>query len=394
MDIHRALVVLHYGMYGGPANRYANLHAPLAAVGIDVTVLLPDEDGDAVDRFAARGVPVVTVPLGRLRARPDPRLQLNLLRELRGDIRRIKSVIRATGADAVLIAGLANPHGAIAGDHLGLPVVWQVVDSRVPAPARQVLMRSVRKRADCAMFWGERIRRMHGGEKLSIPTMLSNSPVDHTRFRFSRQARCECRAAWSIPSDAMVVGSIANVNPQKGIEYLIRAAPRILASRPDTHFVVVGSKYSTHSDYVARLDRELQDCAIPPTRFHFVGPQCDTESALAAFDVKVISSVPASEGIPTTALEAMAVGVPVVTTDVGSAAEAVIDQETGFVVPPLTPSAIADRVLELLRDEGLRRRLGAKGRRRAIARFGISRAVDDHLNAFEFARRNRERRRF
>jgi len=389
----RVLVVLHYGTFGGPHNRFANIHAPMAEAGVALTVVLPDEDGDAAERYERAGVPAVKIPLGRVRARLDPRLQLQLLREFVSDIRRLEGLINAQQADAVILAGLANPHAAIAADRLGVPVIWQIVDSRVPAPARQVLMRSVRKRSDCTMFWGERIRRMHGGDRLPMPTTLSNSPVNHSRFQFSEEARRLTRDEWGVPPDAPLVGSVANLNPQKGIEYLIRAAPPVLREIPDAHFVVVGTRYATHADYTQRLERELSELGVPNERFHFVGSRADVENVLAAFDVKVISSVPASEGIPTTALEAMSVGVPVVTTDVGSAAEAVIDGQTGFVVPPLAEGAIADKIIALLRDAPLRRRLGATGRERAIARFGIERSVKDHLEAFRLARSFRESRR-
>jgi glycosyltransferase involved in cell wall biosynthesis len=382
----RLLVVLHYGMYGGPHNRFANIHAPLAQEGIDLVVVLPDEDGDAAERFAAAGVPTVRTKLGRVRARRDPRLQVALARDFVADVRRLQRLIAVERADAVVLAGLANPHAAIAADRLGVPVIWQIVDSRVPSPAREVLMRSVRKRADCTMFWGERLRRMHKGERLRMPTTLSNSPVDFERFRQSDSAGRASRDAWGVPRDVPLVGSVANLNPQKGIEYLIRAVPLILRDAPDAHFVVVGKKYPTHRDYAEQLDRELALHRIPPDRFRFVGSRVDVENVLAAFDVKVISSVPASEGIPTTALEAMSVGVPVVTTDVGSAGEAVLDGETGYVVPPLSERDLAAKIGALLSDEDLRRRLGAAGRERVVARFGIERSIGDHLEALRLAR--------
>jgi glycosyltransferase involved in cell wall biosynthesis len=391
--VRRVLVVLHYGTFGGPHNRFANIHAPLAEAGVTLSVVLPDEDGDAAERYQRAGVPTVKIPLGRVRARLDPRLQLRLLKEFVSDVRRLEGLIKSEQADAVILAGLANPHAAIAADRLDVPVIWQIVDSRVPAPARQVLMRSVRKRSDCTMFWGERIRRMHGGDRLPMPTTLSNSPVDHDRFRFSEAARRQTRDEWGVPLDVPVVGSVANLNPQKGIEYLIRAAPAVLREIPDVHFVVAGTRYATHADYARRLERELAELGIPDERFRFVGSRADVENVLAAFDVKVISSVPASEGIPTTALEAMSVGVPVVTTDVGSAAEAVLDGQTGFVVPPLAEGAIAEKVIALLRDAPLRGQLGSAGRDRAIARFGIERSVEDHLEAFRLARSFRDARR-
>lgn len=384
------VVVLHFGTFGGPHNRVANLHAPLADRGVELSVVLPLEEGNAAARFASAGVPVTQMPLARMRARLDPRLQWRMLAQYRADVRRLERHLAAERADAVILAGLANPHAAVAGDRIGVPVVWQIVDSRVPAPARRLLMRSVRRRSDCTMFWGERIRRLHGGETLRMPTLLSSSPVDHERFSFSKEARQAAREAWGIPAEAPVVGSVANVNPQKGIEYLIRAAPLVLREVPDAHFVVVGTEYATHRDYAARLRGELDALGIPPARFRFAGSRADVERVLPGFDVKVISSVPASEGIPTTALEAMAVGVPVVTTDVGSAAEAVLDGQTGFVVAPLQEGPLAARVVELLHDPELRRRLGAGGRERAIAHFGIERRVADHLEAFRLARAFRE----
>jgi glycosyltransferase involved in cell wall biosynthesis len=389
----RVIVVLHYGVFGGPHNRFLNIHAPLADVGVALTVVLPSEEGDAAGRFNDAGVPVMRLELGRVRARPDPRLQLRLLRGFLADVNRLERLIKAERADAVILAGLANPHAAIAADRLGVPVIWQIVDSRVPAPAKQILMRSVRKRSDCAMFWGRRIRRMHGGDRLPMPTMLSNSPVDHERFRFSPEARWESRERWGIPQDAPVIGMVANLNPQKGVEYFVRAAAIVLHEVSDAHFVVAGTTYTTHADYAARLEREVAALGVSRDQIHFVGARADVENVLAAFDVKVISSVPASEGIPTTALEAMSMGVPVVTTDVGSAAEAVVSGETGFVVPPLSEHAIATRVVALLRDPELRRRMGSAGRERVIAGFAIEHSVEDHLEAFRLARAFRAARR-
>src|SRR5207249_9979935 len=81
------------------------------------------------------------------------------------------------------------------------------------------------------------------------------------------------------------------------------------------------------------------------------------------------------EGLPNAVLEAMAAGCPVVATDVGGTREAVVEGETGFLVPPADPDTIADRVLRLLRDPALARSMGERGLARARERFSVGAMV-------------------
>jgi glycosyltransferase involved in cell wall biosynthesis len=102
----------------------------------------------------------------------------------------------------------------------------------------------------------------------------------------------------------------------------------------------------------------------------FLGQRPDPEMVLAAMDVYALTSV--SEGLPNTVLEAMATGLPVVSTRVGGVEELVEHGVTGFVVPPNDPDALAKTLALLLRDESLRRTAGAAGRLRAESEFAIS----------------------
>lgn len=386
------LAVLHYPMFGGPENRTLQLSGPFAERGVDLAVVLPDEPGNAAERFLTAGVPTEFIRLSRLRASLNPVQQTQFLLRLPGDVHRLRQIIRKRRIDVVVLAGLANPHAAIAAHQESRAVLWQIVDTRVPGPGRKVLMPLVERLSDTVMFWGEAVERLHtGGRTLAMPTFLGNSPVNLSRFVPSPERRARTRAKLGIPAEARVMGSVSNLNPQKGIEYFIRAAHRVAAEMDDVWFLIVGASYDTHRAYERRLTSEIREAGLS-ARFKFAGSATNVEDHYPAMDVKLITSVPASEGIPTTALEAMACAVPVVTTDVGSAREAVVDGATGYVVPALDDRAIAAATLRVLGDRELASRLGSQGRRRAEERYGIEPAMQLHLRAFETALAFRESR--
>ena len=112
-----------------------------------------------------------------------------------------------------------------------------------------------------------------------------------------------------------------------------------------------------------------------------LGARRDVPELLASADVFALSS--RSEGLPISVLEAMAARLPVVATDVGGMSELVVDGETGFLVPPADPKALAEALERLLLDTGLRRQFGAAARRRAEQRFDLARFREAHLTLYE-----------
>jgi glycosyltransferase involved in cell wall biosynthesis len=102
--------------------------------------------------------------------------------------------------------------------------------------------------------------------------------------------------------------------------------------------------------------------------------------------------VPRSEGAPTAIEEAMMMGLPVVATDVGAVREVVDDGSTGFVVPPLDPTAFSRAVLRILGNPSTRTAFGARGRERALARFTSAECARVHLETYEYVLRTRPAR--
>jgi glycosyltransferase involved in cell wall biosynthesis len=112
-----------------------------------------------------------------------------------------------------------------------------------------------------------------------------------------------------------------------------------------------------------------------------LGERDDVPQLLAGADVFVLSTL--SEGMPISVLEAMATGLPVVASAVGGIPEVVVDGETGLLVPPRDPEALAEALRTLLADAALRRRLGQAGRRRAQELFDVPRFRRDHLALYD-----------
>lgn len=388
----RVLWIVHYPVFGGPHNRILRLHRALAATGVDVTVVLPNEPGTAAVRLREAGVRTVQGPLHRFRATAIPSVHLRAVRAFRHEVGGLRGYLRRGQFDLVLIGGLVNPHGALAGHLEGVGVVWQIIDSRTPRPLTAVMLPLVERLADLIMFGGESLVAFHFGRRRPrIPFEVAAPPVDTDRFFPSTERREAARADCGIPANAPVVGTVANINPQKGIEYFVSAAARIAARVPDAWFLVIGERYETQQAYTRAIEHQVRATRLN-RRLLFLGGKSDVERYYPAMDVKLITSIPRSEGTTTTALEAMACGVPVVATDVGAVADVVQHAATGLVVPALDDSALAEATVALLNDPQQRAAFGDAGRRRAVERYSIPVAVRLQLQAFERAIRHRRQR--
>ncbi|MHC4248656.1 MAG: glycosyltransferase family 4 protein [Planctomycetota bacterium] len=174
-----------------------------------------------------------------------------------------------------------------------------------------------------------------------------------------------------------VVGCIAPLEPRKGVSFFIRAAKRVTDARGDVEFIVAGSG-SAEGD-LRGLARELG----VRDRLTFVSGDVRAAEVLQNLDVFVFPALRESFGIP--ALEAMASGVPVVACGSGGTFELVRDGETGYLVPPGDERSLAERILALLADDRLRRRVGAAGRETVESDFALERMVEGTLAVYERA---------
>ncbi|MBZ0293863.1 MAG: glycosyltransferase [Anaerolineae bacterium] len=180
-------------------------------------------------------------------------------------------------------------------------------------------------------------------------------------------SRAQMRVAWGVPLDAPVVGTVARLVKQKGLHHGLEAFAQVRQQVPDAHYVLAGE-----GDRRAELEALAGQLGIKDN-VHFLGWQRDAHAVLNAVDVLLLPSL--WEGLPVSFLEAMSHGLPIVSTAIGPVQEAVIDGETGFLVPPGDSEALVVPLQRLLTDAALRQRMGEAGQQRVKAVFSQDKMV-------------------
>lgn len=390
----KLLFVVHYPVFGGPHNQARQLEEPLSDRGWESVVAIPDEPGSAAARLEAGGVDVRQLRLDRMRAKLSFKLQFRFLAGFIPGIRRLRALIRTEEIDLVMIGGLVNPHAAIAARLEHKPVVWQIVDTRTPAPLVKLIMPIVRRLADAILVTGMDVAAAHPGATSIGDRLVSFfPPVDTEKFRMDPQLRDKARNELGFDIADTVIGSVSNINPQKDQLTFIRAAAILKKRAPGVRFAIMGAKYPDHADYFAQLESTAAELGLKVgSDLIFHDPGSEVARYCSALDIFWLTSEPRSEGIPTVVEEAMSLGLPVVTTDVGSVRAAVQDGITGFVVPPKDPAAIARRTEELLDSDELREQFSTAARACAEQEFSREQCADAHLQAFEAASRHARKR--
>ncbi|HHW18876.1 MAG TPA: glycosyltransferase family 4 protein [Firmicutes bacterium] len=190
---------------------------------------------------------------------------------------------------------------------------------------------------------------------VSIPNGIDLSPFKPKKMiqdglRRSEGGRREIR-----------IGTVARIHRQKALDVLVDAARIVVASEPSARFLIGGT-----GPLEGEIRAKIRDLKLEPY-VKMAGFIEDVPGFLSGLDIYVLSSD--YEGLPLAVLEAMAQGLPVVATRVGGVPEAVVDGETGFLVPPRQPKLLAQAIVRLVVDPQLAEKLGAAGRRRAEELF-------------------------
>ena len=204
--------------------------------------------------------------------------------------------------------------------------------------------------------------------------------ADPVRFQ-GLPTKLEVRRALGIPSDEIVLTTVASLTPQKGHETLLQALKYVVAEHPDVLSVLVGD---------GGLREELQTlCAKLRLSDHvlFMGKRDDVPNILAASDIFVLPSL--WEGLGLAVIEAWMVGLPVVVSQVDGLTEIVHEGENGFLVPPNSPKELAERLLRLVEDRQLAIHIGRRGQEIALQRFTIQESTHQIMNIYENLLRTR-----
>jgi glycosyltransferase involved in cell wall biosynthesis len=192
--------------------------------------------------------------------------------------------------------------------------------------------------------------------------------------RIERLPGGNVHGAFYLPTHAPVVGNVGALTSQKGQHDLIEAAALVVREVPDARFVILGEGELRES-----LEQQIHRKHLE-RHVMLGGFRADAVALMKDFDVFVLSST--HEGLCTSLIDAMAAAKPAVATAVGGVPEVVVDGETGFLVAPHDPPAMADRIVQLLTDAALRTGMGAAALKRARARFTVERMVEETVAVY------------
>jgi glycosyltransferase involved in cell wall biosynthesis len=364
----KALLVNHTSTISGGEHSLLEL---LRAMPDGVDAVLACPEGPLAEEAHAIGIRVERLP------KTDGSLKLHPWHTAKGVSSLVSSALairrlsRRHGADVVHANSIRAGLSATLASRLGgPPAVVHVRDclpeGRVPAATTRFL----RRRAAAIVANSSHTLQRFGSPEQGV---VVHNPVDTRRFDCARIDRADVRRGLGLEPDRVVVGVVAQLTPWKGQDDAIRATALLKASGVDVTLLLVGSaKFTTSATrhdnitYVEGL-HELARSLDVEREVRFLGERGDIPEILAALDLVLLPSW--EEPFGRAVIEAFAMGVPVVATDVGGTCEIVSEGEDGLLRPPRRPDAWADAIRGLVEAPELLETMGGRARQKALQRF-------------------------
>lgn len=310
------------------------------------------------------------------------RSSLNPLKEIRS-IRNIYGAIVPLKLDILhTFTAKPNVYGTIAGRLAKVPRIVNLVEglgsfylendikSRIVRHLIEVLYRQTFKLADTVMFVNH-----------DDPAYLIDKGVIQPHKVFIINGVGIDTAEWKpLPKrdEWIRVTMIGRALKHKGTLEFIEASRQLSNTYPDVSFQFVGAPDEGNASSISEEFMRAQ------TSIHYLGHQTNIRHILSQSDIFVLPSY--REGLPRTTMEAMSMGLPIITTDVVGCRETVENGVNGFIVPPKDSLALAEAIEHLLKDENLRQKMGKESRIKAVREFDIATIVDKHFEVYGLQR--------
>lgn len=343
---------------GGAERHWATLAAELARRGADVRLLCLAEEGGLFGELGAAGVLAACI---HMRHRSDPRAWRRALAfaDPRPDVVVSRGVSGQFAGEAIARRARA-PH--VLNEHTPLTSAGELLPMR---RHQRALTRLIAPRVDHVIAVTSRqvpplTRLGYRPERIEV---ITNGVFDSARPRAA--------AAGDRSRETFTVLCAARLEPEKGVGVFIRAVASARESRPEIRGLVAGE-----GPEQARLERLADGSGV-----ELLGVRDDMPDQIAAADAVALTSE--AEALPMSVLEAMAAERPVIVTDIGGMAEAVVQGETGLLVPAGDAAAAARALVELASDPERAQRMGEAGRARQRELFDGQRMVDSYERSLE-----------
>jgi glycosyltransferase involved in cell wall biosynthesis len=326
---------------------------------------LVDESAGILDR---RGVEPKPIAFSIRGWRRDPGIARRLMRTP-AYLRTFKQWLEEADPHLVHVNSLLMLPEATIAQRLGYPIVIQVHE----------MLAAGRKRS-LTLWWAAGVADVLIGVSQPVTRMLAEI-AGHTPVTTVYNGVPEAELTRPPPGE-FIVGTVGHVSRTKGTDVFLEAAALSLAQRPDLRFEHLGPTRPWGDDEFEDRVEAMAEADALRNSLTMLGDRRSNE-AIARWSVFVLAS--RQEGFPLSTLEAMAAGIPVIATSVGGLPEQIVHLETGILVQPETPSAIAYWIQRLHEDTDLRTRIAAQGRARVRTTFSLEAQADALERAYEHA---------
>jgi len=360
----RVVELLATGTNGGAQEHVFNLLTRLDRTRYDVS-LVSLSNGSAIRRLERTGAPVCVIDELDDEAAIDAIARH--LKAVKADVvhnHMYRAEVIGTQAAWRLAATARRPL-----------VVSTVHSSRVRSEEDRAVLRRLTPKMDHLIAVSRAIvRKIEDEGRIGAPVSLIYNGVDLQRYA-DQEACCTLHEEYDIPDGAPIVGVVARLEPEKGHPTLLEAWPRVLASVPNAHLLIVGegSQREALEDQATALGLLGSPRSGARPSVTFTGRRDDIPAVTAAIDVAVLPSYREAQGL--SILEAMALSRPVVASAVGGIPEMIEDGRTGLLVPSRDPQALGAAIARLLTDHPLADTLARAGHDLVYDRFCVEQMV-------------------
>jgi glycosyltransferase involved in cell wall biosynthesis len=369
--------ILEEGRLGGPQIYIHRLNKALHR-SVKAIIIIPDEDSEEFQQLCEKsGIQYKTFWMSRITKEWKVALRYIIFFPL--EVVWLALYFRREKFTLIYVGGGSWQYkGVFAGKLAGIKVLWHLNDTLIPLIFR-TLFSLLSKYADGFVFASERSRQYYGSLIKQIkPEFVIPAPVDTAAFDQVQQYKGDevLLESWQ---GKIVIGVVANINPVKGLETLIRVASILNQQFDNLVFAVVGPVFTSQKRYFKQLQNLCRDQLV--NNIDFVGGRSEIRPLLNRFNIYACCS--RAESSPIAVWEAMSMGKAIVSTDVGDIPLYVRHNHNGFIVKVGDFKKMSDYISVLIQDELLRLKIGGISRNIAVNQLDSSFCAIRHIEAFK-----------
>ncbi len=367
----KVINLIEEGRIGGPQYRILRVIPHLVFFGVETIVILPQNNSSIFqDNLIEADIQFNVVPLTTMRK--HPKQVITYLLKFLPELFFLTLLIRKLNPDIVHVSGGSwQIKGVLAGRLACCKVVWHLNDTKTPKVLK-LLFQVIKPLANAFITAGNRVQEYYLPNEKKRPIFNISAPVDCSVFSPSL-VRKKCS------EDVSRIITVANINPTKGLEIFIEIAA-ILSNKIDRsmEFRIVGPIYDSQRKYFEKLKNLERKFKLK--NLFFVGYVDDIRKELANADIYVCTSL--AEASPTSVWEALAMGKPSVTTNVGEVNKVIENEISGIISKNNDPQELSKIIEYLLLHKEAAKTMGKKACVRAKKLLDVKVIAKQHYEAY------------